>query len=711
MRKMFSIGIVAVLGGGLLLAQSARTAEVELKAAQRTAEVKGDLKDAIRQYSAIAAKYAKSNRSVAATALLQMAECHLKIGDAEAHKIYEQVVREYTDQKEAVAEARARLGNARQQRQTSTLLWLPSKSAVDASEGRISSDGRYLSFIDWDTGDLELHDFATGADRSVTNQNAGKNYREFAEESAISRDGRRIAFTWGNDKDNRAELRVANLTGEFKARPLYNNPETSWISVFDWSPDDKLLAVQILRKDRTNQLGLLSAADGSLRVLKSIDWRGARDVFFAPGGKYIGYDLPEGDTGEQRDVFVMSVDGGEEIHAVANSANDLMMGWSPDGKWLLFASDRTGSTCLWGLPFADGKTQGSPRMLRSDLPAQASPVGVTKSGSMYYFRAPFGDARSKVFTVAFDFAMGRFSAAPKEIVRDYGESDSAPAWFPDGERLSYSVRRGPAREALLAVRSVATGEVREIRPKLAWFDDGRWSSDGRWFLTRGQDLKGRWGIFQVDARTGDALPLVVDQEGETNLYPVWAPDGKSFFFPRDYRATKERAAIQRDLASSREHVLIRGRYVYAGGNVSPDGRFAVAGEGDPATNSKALLLISLQDGGRRELMRMPSEAPPGQFASSVGVSFSNVSWAPDSRSFLVWKKRQGPTGSELWQIFTDGRQPRRVEAPALAVASNLPFIVNPDGKTLAFRYTERTPPREEFGLWALDHFLPESAAK
>jgi len=28
------------------------------------------------------------------------------------------------------------------------------------------ADGRYLSCVDWDTGDLALHDFATGSDRS-----------------------------------------------------------------------------------------------------------------------------------------------------------------------------------------------------------------------------------------------------------------------------------------------------------------------------------------------------------------------------------------------------------------------------------------------------------------------------------------------------------------------------------------------------------------
>ena len=103
----------------------------------------------------------------------------------------------------------------------------------------------------------------------------------------------------------------------------------------------------------------------------------------------------------------------------------------------------------------------------------------------------------------------------------------------------------------LAIRSVETGEVREISPKLTRFDDGQWSPDGRWFLTHGRDVKGRSGIFQIDAETGDALPLVIDDAGEGTGYPASAPDGKGFYFPRLYRATRDRALISETLRLAR----------------------------------------------------------------------------------------------------------------------------------------------------------------
>ena len=72
--------------------------EVMLRAAVETETVKGDLRGAIEQYKKV---IEAGDRTVAVKALLHMAECYQKLGDAEAQKVYERVVREYPDQKVA----------------------------------------------------------------------------------------------------------------------------------------------------------------------------------------------------------------------------------------------------------------------------------------------------------------------------------------------------------------------------------------------------------------------------------------------------------------------------------------------------------------------------------------------------------------------------------------------------------------------------------
>jgi hypothetical protein len=81
------------------------------------------------------------NRALAAQALLRMADCYQKLGDREAQAIYDRVVRDYSDQKDAVAIARLRLGPAAAavRRTTDRPVW----TGPDADGfGTISRDGR-----------------------------------------------------------------------------------------------------------------------------------------------------------------------------------------------------------------------------------------------------------------------------------------------------------------------------------------------------------------------------------------------------------------------------------------------------------------------------------------------------------------------------------------------------------------------------------------
>ena len=102
MTRVLAIGIVVALGAGVMVqAQAARSAEVQMKAAQQKAEVEGDLKGAIEEYKKIVAG-AGSNRALAAEALVRMAGCYQKLGVSEAQTIYQRVLREFGDQKDAV---------------------------------------------------------------------------------------------------------------------------------------------------------------------------------------------------------------------------------------------------------------------------------------------------------------------------------------------------------------------------------------------------------------------------------------------------------------------------------------------------------------------------------------------------------------------------------------------------------------------------------
>src|SRR6266849_2243102 len=92
-----------------LLATAQKTPESMLGAALHQEEVQGDLKGAIVAYQKVVAMSGVS-RKTAVEALVRMGQCYEKLGNAESRKAYERVVKDYSDQREAAALARARLG-------------------------------------------------------------------------------------------------------------------------------------------------------------------------------------------------------------------------------------------------------------------------------------------------------------------------------------------------------------------------------------------------------------------------------------------------------------------------------------------------------------------------------------------------------------------------------------------------------------------------
>src|SRR5262249_53298924 len=115
MKRKFTVTVFVLAIAVLFVSmQSVITAQVQnrdqaaLKAAMDKDTLEGDLKGAIEQYKRVAQS---KDRSIAARAIVRMAECYQKLGDAEARKLYERVVREFADQKEPAALARARLSS------------------------------------------------------------------------------------------------------------------------------------------------------------------------------------------------------------------------------------------------------------------------------------------------------------------------------------------------------------------------------------------------------------------------------------------------------------------------------------------------------------------------------------------------------------------------------------------------------------------------
>jgi Tol biopolymer transport system component len=156
------------------------------------------------------------------------------------------------------------------------------RHAPEGGMGMVSRDGRYISFRDSATGNLMLHDLQTGRDRQLTTT-ARNDPKEYTEDSVISRDGAQIAYAWF--ANGGFEIRLLQLNrADAEPRVLFSNHRlASLIFPYDWSADNKWIAVHVMRDYGPPQIALISTADGSLRVLKTgADSRRAEVMTFSP---------------------------------------------------------------------------------------------------------------------------------------------------------------------------------------------------------------------------------------------------------------------------------------------------------------------------------------------------------------------------------------------------------------------------------------------
>ena len=678
---MKSTGL-SVIGGVLVTillaaAQAERNQEAVLllKAAINTELVDGHLRAAVDQYRHIVDLYGKTDRATAAEALVHMAECYKKLGEAEATKVYERIIRDYADQQQAATVARARLrgpGSA-----GPVLVW-PRAKVDGYGNARVSPDGRRIAYVDWSTGDLALRDLSTSTDRRLTHDgDMTTPPGTYAGPSAFSPDGERIAFGWFSRVKGRYVVRLASLGGEpSQTRVIYDHDDTDWVQPHDWSGDGRWLALQIKRRDRTGQIALLNVGNGAVQVLKSFPWQAAsRAMRFSPDGKYLAFDQGQSRDGIPADVFVLAVDGSREAQAVMHPADDEMLAWTKDGNRLLFWSDRSGPWSLWVLDMQDGRPKGIPRLVRSGFgePGRFAPLGLTANDSLLY--AQSRSLGSGIQIAEMDFASGRLAMAPYDAGLELSSLNQifTYAWSRNGQSLAVFRRARPGASLMeLSVKDMTTGSIREMRPQSGDCATSlQWAAGGSFFICQGRHVVDREGVqtskagvLKIEAATGVASYVA---SGRT---PALSDDDRTVYFLRTNESAPDQgrvAVIERQLNSGSERTLLT-QPALSGLRLSPDGRFLATVSTDPTTPSGVLLLVPVAAGDAREILKV----------SQGTLEANTLFWSPDSGSVFI--RKTVPAGKPVFVRVT--REGEVTLLPELDLGGNVQ--VHADGRHLAF---------------------------
>ncbi len=688
MMVLFLLAGASLLFSGLVQKESAKEL---FEKALYLEETKGDLESAVEVYQRIVEEF-PAERKTAAQSLYHIGLCYEKLGLEEAQKAFQKIIDIYPEQTYMVKGARDKvallisaqdmLGKGEKKFRVRRI-WDDAGGSI-FTLGTPSPDGRYVSFVDWENfGNLGVRDLVKGKSRLITkieSWDAG----EMAFNGVFSPDGSQIAYCWQN-KEGIGEVRVIKRDGS-QPRILYGNKESGFPWPAAWSLDGKHILTFLRIEGKHTTIAFISSTNGSVRVIKTLGPCPPSPklrMSLSPDGRYIAYNFIQREESREHDIFLLSADGRHHTPLIEHPADDTVIGWAPEGKGVLFKSDRTGSQGIWFVQVADEKPQGAPQLLRAET-GNFEVLGMAQDGSLFYSpRSGWSD----IYTATIDPTTWKIKSQPIKIVQEFESFNSAPDCSPDGEYLvCRSSRKG--LDAALLIRSFSTGETRELVPKRGIslnFHCLRWSPDGKAILGVGS-YKGRYNyLFAIDSQTGDVEIIAEPDEKKGVIHrPDWAPDGKAVFF---YRLSKDAYPIYRlDLKTSEEKEIYsppKGR-VYAL-TLSPDGQ-QLAFESD-----NKLMVLAVTGGEPKELTPVKK--------------LSTIAWTRDSKYILYGLTRDKDYTVDLWRIPAEGGEPKKLN---LAMPALMHLGTHPDGQRIVFTAQSR-PFKAE--IWVMENFLPSEEKK
>ncbi|HEY4111999.1 S41 family peptidase [Puia sp.] len=365
------------------------------------------------------------------------------------------------------------------------------------------------------------------------------------------------------------------------------------------------------------------------------------------------------------DIWVVDKNGGEARRITSTAATESDAHFSPDGKWIAFTSNRSGTTAVYVV----GTEGGNPTRLT-------------------WYPAP----------------------------------TSARGWTPDGKRIIYASARETGPVNYNRLWSVASGGGASDLLPAPWGFDGSLSPDGKKMVV---DRVSRWDVEFRHYRGGQNTPLrILDLESlaETELpgertmdiHPVWQGDEVFFLSDRDFIMNVWAYSVSKGSLRQVTH-LKTGDIKWLSGN----GKELVYEHGgylfllDPASGASRQLEItvhgdfpwaeshwenvtsrstsvSLSPTGKRILVEARGEVftVPVENGNARNLTNSNDAadrsplWSPDGKQ-IAWFSDKGGAGYALYLTGQEGKgEPKKISIGESKLAWEPCW--SPDSKYIAF---------------------------
>jgi len=476
------------------------------------------------------------------------------------------------------------------------------------SRPRISPDGSQVLFVREESGVSSLYRIAVlgGEPRKVLHE---------AYDGDWSPDGRRIAFLRRARTADipSTTIGLADAGGE-EVTEIHHLEQTS-LDNARWSPDGASIAISSYASENApSSILLVPAGGGEPRtidlpppagLISSVAWTGGHTLVYAQSDSFVNLGASGGTgrlfahdvvSGRRRTLlwipmspFVDIVgDGAVVMGAVSQRQNlleatplaepraharwlthgnsiDRQPVFSPDGKWILFSSNRSGNLDLWKL----STETGAVRRITEDATDDWDPA-FTPDGSQILWSS----ARAGHFEIWICRSDG---TGARQLTSDGVDAEN-PTATADGRWIVYN-STNPAAPGIWKIKPDGTGAVRIV--------PGLWSTpqvspDGVHVAFRTLSEQRSVMVARVEDGAMAGLPIALHGNNLAGR-PRWMPDGRALLFTgtddagtmgvyvQDFVAGKDTTATRRPVVPFDADMPVESF------DVSPDGRRVVIG--------------------------------------------------------------------------------------------------------------------------------------
>lgn len=358
----------------------------------------------------------------------------------------------------------------------------------------------------------------------INSSNLTKNSTANNLQAVYSPDGNQIAFR--SDR-NGGGIFLMDADGENVKRL------TNFGFYPSWSPDGKAIVFctedfeDPMNRGVVSYLWTVNITDGERRKLT--DTQDAIQPNWSPNGARIafwGYHAGSA----QRDLWTISAGGDALVEVTNDTAVDWNPVWSPDGKYLYFASDRGGSMNLWRVAVNENTGEVTSETESISTPSVYSEhLTFSRDGSNFAYVESVN--YSNIVKADFDATGEKATIENQTELTPSSMLATNPELSPDGERIAFD-NIGDEQEDIFLMKSDGT-EIRRLTNDNYKDRTPKWSPDGKQ-IAFFSDRTGKYQGWTMNPDGSNLTQVTQIAENKWAQLPVWSPDGGKLLYNRNF---------------------------------------------------------------------------------------------------------------------------------------------------------------------------------